>query len=154
MTLNWLEEGYITIARVHALTFVQQMKIPPIQTLVKHKLGHIVVWLLRGPPSFVKKSHMLSGMISIVSWVIVLIVGWQNIHYVQLSLQQMTWSSGRALASYEVVGHIEEGKEKNASKVEFHATPLRELIAYLKPCLKQFVLHNFWLDGKMHNSRS
>jgi hypothetical protein len=52
---------------------------------------------------------------------------------------------------YEVIGHIEEGKEKKASKVEFHVTPPRELIAYLKPCLKQFVLHKFlarWQDAQ------
>jgi hypothetical protein len=36
----------------------------------------------------------------------------------------MTWSRGGTLASYEVVGHTEEGKEKNTSKVKFHATPL------------------------------
>jgi hypothetical protein len=50
---------------------------------------------------------------------------------------------------YEVVRHIEEGKEKKTSKVEFHETPPRKLISYLKLRLKMFILHNFlakWQD--------
>jgi hypothetical protein len=34
---------------------------------------------------------------------------------------------------YEVVGHTEEGKEKKVSKIEFHETPPKESISYLKP---------------------
>jgi hypothetical protein len=55
------------------------------------------------------------------------------------------WSS----IGFEVVGHTEEGKEKKASKVEFHETPPIELISYLKLQLKMFILHNFlarWQD--------
>ncbi len=44
---------------------------------------------------------------------------------------------------------IEESKEKKASKVEYNEAPPRDLIQYLKPCLKEFVLHNYvahWQD--------
>jgi hypothetical protein len=50
---------------------------------------------------------------------------------------------------YEVVGHIEDGKEKKASKLEYHKTPPLDLINYLKPCLKEYVFHNYmarWQD--------
>jgi hypothetical protein len=50
---------------------------------------------------------------------------------------------------YEVFGHIEEGKEKKASKIEFHETPSKDLISYLRPRFESFVLHNFlvkWQD--------
>jgi hypothetical protein len=34
---------------------------------------------------------------------------------------------------YEIVGQIEEGKEKKKSKTKYNETPPREFIAYLKP---------------------
>jgi hypothetical protein len=55
------------------------------------------------------------------------------------------WKSIR----YEVVGFAEEGKEKKASKMEYNETPPCDLIQYLKPCLKELVLHNYvtcWQD--------
>jgi hypothetical protein len=42
-----------------------------------------------------------------------------------------------------------ERKEKKPSKMEFNETPPRALIQYLKPFLKEFVLHNYiarWQD--------
>jgi hypothetical protein len=44
---------------------------------------------------------------------------------------------------YKVVGQNEDGKDRKASKVEYHDTHPSELIEYLKPHLKAFVLHNF-----------
>jgi hypothetical protein len=44
---------------------------------------------------------------------------------------------------YEVVGHNEDSKDKKASRMEYRDTHPVELIEYLKPCLKTFVLHNF-----------
>lgn len=50
----------------------------------------------------------------------------------------------------EVVGQNEDGnQDMKASKVEYHDTHPSELIKYLKPHLKAFVLHNFisrWQD--------
>jgi hypothetical protein len=50
---------------------------------------------------------------------------------------------------YKVVGQNEDCKDKKASKVEYHDIHPSELIEYLKPHLKAFVLHNFisrWQD--------
>lgn len=44
----------------------------------------------------------------------------------------------------EVVGYTEEGKEKKAACVEYHETQPHALIDYLKPCLKTFILHNYF----------
>jgi len=49
------------------------------------------------------------------------------------------WQSIR----YKVVGQNEDGKDRKASRVEYHNTHPSELIKYLKPHLKAFVLHNF-----------
>jgi hypothetical protein len=48
------------------------------------------------------------------------------------------WKSVR----YEV-GKIDEGRNKKDQKLEYHLTLPRELLKYLYPCLKEFVLHNY-----------
>jgi len=56
----------------------------------------------------------------------------------------ISWKS----IGYEVVGHTKDGKEK-ALKLKYHETPPSNLINYLKPCLKEFVFHNYmarWWD--------
>jgi hypothetical protein len=56
---------------------------------------------------------------------------------------------------YEVVGHNEDGRDKKASRVEYHDTHPSELFEYLKPCLKDFVFHNFisrWQDIQFKDS--
>ncbi len=48
-------------------------------------------------------------------------------------------------------GPIKDGKEKKNSKLEYHKTPPLHLIQYLKPWLKEFVLHNYvarWQDAQ------
>jgi hypothetical protein len=55
------------------------------------------------------------------------------------------WKSTR----YEVVGKIDVGKNKKVHKVEYHETQPKELLKYLNPHLKEFVLHNYvfrWQD--------
>jgi len=50
---------------------------------------------------------------------------------------------------YEVVRKINEGGEKEAQKLAYHLTLLKELLEYLYPHLKEFVLHNYvsrWQD--------
>ncbi len=50
---------------------------------------------------------------------------------------------------YEMVGKIDDGKDKKAQKVEYHETQPQELLQYLTPCLKEFILHNYvyrWQD--------
>jgi hypothetical protein len=50
---------------------------------------------------------------------------------------------------YKVVGQNEDGKDRKVYKVEYHDTHPNELIEYLKPHLKAFVLHKFiykWQD--------
>jgi hypothetical protein len=50
---------------------------------------------------------------------------------------------------YEVVGKINEGGEKKAQKLEYHLIMLKELLEFLYPHLKEFVLHNYvsrWQD--------
>ncbi len=50
---------------------------------------------------------------------------------------------------YKVVGQIKDGRDRKASRVRYHDTHPNELIQYLKPHLKVFVLHNFisrWQD--------
>ncbi len=61
------------------------------------------------------------------------------------SKKLIVWKS----IGYEVVGFIEEGKEKKASKMEYNEIPPHDFIQYLKLCLKEFVLHNYeacWQD--------
>ncbi len=41
------------------------------------------------------------------------------------------------------MGFTEEGKENKASKVKYNETTPRDLIQYLKLCLKEFMLHNY-----------
>jgi hypothetical protein len=48
------------------------------------------------------------------------------------------WSIG-----FEVVGHNEDGRDRKVFKVEYHNTHPSELFAYLKPCLRAFLFHNF-----------
>jgi hypothetical protein len=49
------------------------------------------------------------------------------------------WTSIR----YEVVGKTDVGKYKKVHKVDYHETQPRELLKYLNPHLKEFVLHNY-----------
>jgi hypothetical protein len=52
---------------------------------------------------------------------------------------------------HEVVGSIDEREEKKASKLEYKETPSCDLIQYMQPCLKEFVLHNYiarWQDSQ------
>jgi len=51
----------------------------------------------------------------------------------------ISWRSTR----YEVVGHTKDGKEKKASKLEYHKTPLLAFTNYLKLRLKKYVTHNY-----------
>lgn len=45
--------------------------------------------------------------------------------------------------SYVLVGKNKDGQDKKAPSVEFKQTPARDLIAYLKPKLTEFITHNF-----------
>jgi len=60
----------------------------------------------------------------------------------------VSWKS----IGYEIVGHTKkDGKEKKGSKLEYHETPPLDLIQYLKPQFKKFVLHNYvarWQDAQ------
>jgi hypothetical protein len=59
----------------------------------------------------------------------------------------VSWKS----IGYEVVGFINEGKEKKASKLEYKETLAHDFIQYMKPRLKEFVLHNYitrWQDSR------
>jgi hypothetical protein len=44
---------------------------------------------------------------------------------------------------YKIIGMTEEGNPQKASVLEYRETLPRELIEYLKPKLRAFVLHNY-----------
>ena len=64
----------------------------------------------------------------------------------ELSSEKMVkWKS----IGYKTVGTTEEGNPRKASMLEYRETVPRELIEYLKPKLRAFVLHNYiasWQD--------
>ena len=50
---------------------------------------------------------------------------------------------------YETIGVGEDGKRKKAIKIQYCETKPSELIDYLKPKLREFIVHNFlasWQD--------
>jgi hypothetical protein len=74
-------------------------------------------------------SQMLNGIKEVVLWVSVLATRWRKFLCAQLSSvdELIQWHS----IGHEVIGHIEEGKEKKASKVEFDQIPPKKLIYYI-----------------------
>ncbi len=56
-----------------------------------------------------------------------------------ISIQLFQWKN----IGYEVVGNIDDGRDKKAYKLEYHESHLVALLEYLKPHLKEFILHNY-----------
>jgi hypothetical protein len=44
---------------------------------------------------------------------------------------------------YEVVGKTDNWRDKKAKKLEYHESHHVALLEYLKPHLKEFILHNY-----------
>ncbi len=44
---------------------------------------------------------------------------------------------------YEVVGKTSDGRDKKAQKLEYHESHPIALLEYMKPHLKEFILHNY-----------
>jgi hypothetical protein len=56
-----------------------------------------------------------------------------------ISSQLVHWKS----IGYEVVGKTNDGRDKEAQKLEYHESHHVALLEYLKPHLKEFILHNY-----------
>jgi hypothetical protein len=56
-----------------------------------------------------------------------------------ISNQLVQWNS----IGYEVVGKTGDGRDKKAQKLEYHESHPIALLEYLKPHLKELILHNY-----------
>ncbi len=56
-----------------------------------------------------------------------------------ISNQLVQWKN----IKYEVVGKTDDGKDKKPHTLEYHESHHVTLLEYLKPHLKEFILHNY-----------